>query len=485
MIRQYHLHGSLACLLMWCVVAVITGLSLALPATASSLLDPQIRAVHFDVRLGESLRAMTRLQAARQQGFLDHQARQADLLLGDMLLQQGLDLSAEAVLLRVGEAGGEQADAAWLQLGRLHYRRGEDAAALAAFARIRGPLSGTAQQERLLLEGELLLRSGRLFEAEQRLRTLLEGRKKRSDWVDYGRFNLAVVLFRSGREDEARELLLSLSKQNTKDPVLRTLSDKANLTLAYDRLEAGDIDAATDFFKKGRLSSPVSNTALMGLGRAWAAQEEYKKALVPWLKLSKRDSADPLVQDALLAVPYGFGKLNAYKQALQYYQQALSVFELELERVGKVEGQVNNGDMVRTLATGFSGDDVLEREVLPALPKASGASHLWQLFSTHEFQEMLRSYVRTEQSLKKITDWTSQVKVDDSLPPASRAALLTRAATLETRLTTLSGKLQAHMQSLALQELAQRRKRIQAYTDETRFSIAQIYDYAAKRWGGK
>ncbi len=485
MIRQYHLYGSLVHLPMWCVVPVLTGLLLALPATASPLPDPQIRAVHFDVRLGESLRAMTRLQAARQQGFLDHQARQADLLLGDMLLQQGLDLSAEAVLLRAGEAGGEPADMAWFQLGRLHYRRGEDAAALAAFARIRDPLSGAAQQERLLLEGELLLRAGRLSEAEQRLRTLLKGRKKRSDWVDYGRFNLAVVLFRSGREDEARGLLLSLSKQNTKDPALRTLSDKANLTLAYDRLAAGDIGAATDFFKKGRLSGPVSNTALMGLGRAWAAQEEYKKALVPWLKLSKRDSADPLVQDALLAVPYGFGKLNAYKQALQYYQQALSVFELELERVGKVEKQVDNGDMVRTLAAAFSDDDVLERDVLSALPKASGASHLWQLFSTHEFQEMLRSYVRTGQSLKKITDWTSQVKVDDSLPPASREALLTRAATLEIRLNTLSGKLQAHMQSLASQELAQRRKRIQAYTDETRFSIAQIYDYAAKRWGGK
>ncbi len=466
-------------------LVALTGLLLAPPAVAAPLLDPQIRAAHFEARLGEPLAALTRLQAERRQGFLDHQARSADLLLGDMLLQQGLDLPAEVALQRVGEAGGEQADAAWFQLGRLHYRRSEDAAALAAFAHIRGSLSGAAQQERLLREGELLLRSGRLAEAEQRLRTLLKGRKKRSDWVDYGRFNLAVTLFRLGREDEARELLVSLSKQNIKDPTLRTLSDKANLTLAYDRLEAGDIDAATGYFKKGRLTGPVSNTALMGLGRAWAAQEEYKKALVPWLKLSKRDSADLLVQDALLAVPYGFGKLNAYKQALQYYQQALSVFELELERVGKVERQVNNGDMVRALAAGFSADDVLDRDVLPALPKASGASHLWKLFSTHEFQETLRSYVRAGLSLKKITRWTSQIKADDGLPPASREALLARAVTLETRLTTLSGKLQAHIQFLALQELEQRRKRIQAYTAETRFSIAQIYDYAAKRWGGK
>ncbi|HHH47893.1 MAG TPA: hypothetical protein ENK51_03280 [Gammaproteobacteria bacterium] len=466
-------------------MVVLTGLLLALPATAAPLLDPQIRAARFEASLGEAPAALVRLQAARQQGFLDHQAHAADLLLGEMLLQQGLDLPAQAALQRVGEGGGTAADAAWLQLGRLHYRRGEDAAALAAFARIRGPLAADAQQERLLLEGELLLRVERLSEAERRLRLLVEGRGKRSDWVDYGRFNLAVVLFRQGREDEARELLLSLSKHNTRDRTLRTLSDKANLTLAYDRLEAGDIDAATEFFKKGRLTGPVSNTALMGLGRAWAAQEEYKKALVPWLRLSERDPADPLVQDALLAVPYGFGKLNAYKQALQYYQQALGVFKLELERIGKVEAQVDGGDMVRALATSFASGDVLTREALPALPKAAGASHLWRLFSTHEFQEMLRNYVRVDRSLKKIARWTSQIEADDALPAARREALLARAAALEARSNTLSGKLQARMQSLARQELEQRRKRIQAYSDETRFSIAQIYDYAAKRWGGK
>lgn len=473
---------------MRCVVTVVlSGLLLALPAQAAPLLDPQIRAAHFAASLGDTPAALTRLQAARQQGFLDHQAAAADLLLAEMLLQQGLDLPAQAALRGVGEGGGEAADAAWFRLGRLHYRRGEDAAALAAFARIRGPLDGATRQERLLLEGELLLRAERLSEAERRLRMLVEGRNKRSDWVDYGRFNLAVVLFRQGREDEARELLLSLSKQSTKDRTLRTLSDKANLTLAYDRLEAGDIEAATEFFKKGRLTGPVSNTALMGLGRAWAAQENYKKALVPWLKLSERDPADPLVQDALLAVPYGFGKLNAYKQALQHYQQALSVFKLELERIGKVEAQIDSGDMVRTLAASFgNGDgDVLTREALTELPQASGASHLWRLFSTHEFQELLRNHVRADRSLKKITRWTSQIKADGDLSPARREALLARAATLESRLRSLSGKLQARLQFLARQELEQRRKRIQAYSDETRFSIAQIYDYAAKRWGGK
>jgi len=464
---------------------LLAGLLLARSALAA-LPDPQIRAARFEAETGAPWLALVRLQAARQLGQLDHQARQADLLLGEMYLRQGLDLRAAEIFAGLGETGGATADRAWFQLARLRHRRGEEEAALTALARIRQPLADQAsEQERLLLEGELLLRKQRLPEAERRLRRLLEGRHKDSDRAGYARFNLAVTLFRAGREDEAREQLLVLSRQKGKERGLRTLSDKANLTLAYDRLEAGDIDAATAYFKKARLGGPLSNTALMGLGRAWAAQEKYKKALVPWLKLSKRDPADPLVQDALLAVPYGFGKLNAYKQALQYYQQALNVFKLELERIDKVEQQVHSGDMVRSLAAGFTADDVLQREVLPALPKASGASHLWRLFATHEFQELLRSYVRAGLSLEKIARWTSQMQTDDGLPPASREALLARADGLRSRLNALSARLGERMQALALQELERRRKRIQAYTDETRFSIAQIYDYAAKRWGGQ
>ena len=473
-------------------VAVLRGLLMAgglllAHSTPAALLDPQIRAAQFERRMGEASLALRHLQAARDQGQLDHQAAQADLLLGELLVQQGLDLRAAKIFLALGDADGAAADAARFQLGRLLYRRGDDATALKVFAQIRQPLPEPArEQERLLLEGELLLRQERLSEAEQRLRRLLENADRRSEWAAFARFNLAVALFRSGREDEARDLLRSLSElKRSKDRSLRTLADKANLTLAYDRLEGGDIDAATDYFKKGRLDGPVSNNALMGLGRAWAAQERYKKALVPWLKLSKRDPADPLVQDALLAVPYGFGKLNAYKQALQYYQQALSVFKLEQERLGKVEAQVNGGEMVRSLAAAFDEGDVLARDVLPALPQASGASHLWRLFSTHEFQELLRNHVRADRSLKKIARWTSQIRADEGLTPARREALLARATTLETRLKALSDKLQTRMQSLALKELEQRRKRLQAYTDETRFSIAQIYDYAAKRWGGQ
>ena len=459
-------------------------LGLALPAVAAPLLDPQIRAARFDARQGDVEAALARLQADRQLGYLDHQPAQADLALGELYLQLGLDLPAAELFQRLTASGDMVADTAWFQLGRLSHRRGDAEAALAAFARIRQPLPVLAQErERLLLDGELLLRAERLSEAEARLRKLVDSGDDAAGLSAFGQFNLAVTLFRSGRADEAREQLRQLSQRKVKSDTLRTLSDKANLTLAYDRLEEGDIDAATAFFRKGRLKGPVSNTALMGMGRAYAAQEKYKKALVPWLKLSKRDPAEPLVQDALLAVPYGLGKLNAYKQALSYYKKALAVFRSELQRLDRVEAQVDSGEVVAILMSNFAGEDLLVRERLPILPAGSGAEHLWRLYSTHAFQETLRDALRAEASLEKISRWTSRIEADAQLPAGKREELLARANGLASRLGELSQKLQVHLQALALQELSQRRKRIKAYSDEVRFSIAQIYDYAAQRWG--
>ena len=45
-------------------------------------------------------------------------------------------------------------------------------------------------------------------------------------------------------------------------------------------------------------------------------------------------------------------------------------------------------------------------------------------------------------------------------------------------------RLQEHLKLLALEELDKRKQRLLGYAGEARFSMAQIYDYAAKRWGG-
>jgi len=458
------------------VALFIAGLLLAQPAAAA--LDPQLRAARFEQAMGQTGAAIARLQVERRQAG-GASSDELNAMLAELYLTQGLYRRAGEQLRQLAKAD----DGAWLRLAQLLARAGDIEGALQALARITDELPPARQRERLLLEGELLLRRGRLSAAEQRLGLLLET-GRRSDEAAYGRFDLAVARYRGGDTEAARELLDALGRDSADSSQRRALRDKANLTLGFDRLQAGEVDEAADYFKRARLNGPLSSTALLGLGRAYASEEAYKKALVPWLRLSKRDPADPAVQDALLAVPYALGKLNAYKQALQYYNQAVGSFQLETERLAKIEQAVKDGSLVQSLVQAF-GDEpgVVGRDRLRLLPATAGASHLWQLFSTNRFQADLWNSAQIARSLEKIQRWTSEVANDDSLPPARRTALLARATDLETRLQQLSHQFQQHMQDLALEELSRRRERIKAYAEEARFSIAQIYDYSAKRWG--
>ncbi len=442
------------------------------------LLAIQYRAARFEQALGRPLAASARLLAER--GFeTGASTEDVDALLAELYLQQGLTLRAAAQLQRLARAD----DRSWLSLARQQAWTGDAAGALQALARIGDGLPEAMARERVLLEGRLLLAVGRLPAARQRLQRLVED-GGRADEAAYGRFNLAVALRREGDAEAAREALDELGRARGGGAERQALRDKANLTLAYDRLQAGELEPAARYFKRARLEGPLSSTALLGLGRVYAAEEAYKKALVPWLRLSKRDPSDPAVQDALLAVPYALGKLNAYKQALAYYKQAVASFRLEAERLAKIRQTVDDGSLVQTLQRAFVEEaGGLSQARLRRLPAATGATHLWQLYSTNLFQQDLRNSAQITGSLEKIHRWTSEISSDSRLATVRRRALLAQAADLENRLKPLSHQLEQHMQGLARQELSRRDERIKAYAEEARFSIAQIYDYAAKRWG--
>ena len=214
----------------------------------------------------------------------------------------------------------------------------------------------------------------------------------------------------------------------------------------------------------------MSNKALLGLGRVYSAKEQHKKSLVPWLKLIKRDTSDPAVQDGLLAVPFAFGKLNGFKQALEHYQQALAAYKNEMEQVEKAKVTVSSGVLMDNLARVMSGQEVSDRWLVAELPDTPGGRYLWQLFATHEFQESLKNYAQIRLSLGKLEQWSSQ----SELRPFYQTALKMLGAAPNPRLEE---------GDLALKELEKRKQRLVGYAAEARFSMAQIYDYAAKRWG--
>jgi tetratricopeptide (TPR) repeat protein len=453
--------------------------------------DPRVRAAQFDALMGRPLAAMTQLLADEKQGLIKRAPRQVDLALAGMYLGYGAHLAAAEKLKTLANQGqpAEIQDQAWYRLAQLRYRHGWDDEVLNSLSRIRGPLPAASREGRLMMESAILMRQENYDGALSRLEALKAPSLRRAlddnaNWESYGRFNLGVVLHKLGREQEAAELLQAVSELDGEDAETTYLKDKAILTLAYDALAKKDVERAKQYFLRARLKGPFAGKALLGLGRSYALQEQHKQSLTPWLELAKRDPADPAVQDVLLAVPFAFGKLDAYKQALEHYENALSIYKQEMVRLQAAEREVKKGIFVDNLVHAMSRYSLpsIEQATIPELPKTNAARYLWPLFSSDEFQETLRNYAQLHLSLGRLEQWDADVK-GGGLAASYRQKLEQRIGGLRDEVMTLEGHMREYLQSLALAELQRRKKRIISFAGEARFSMAQIYDYAAKRWG--
>ncbi len=475
-----------------CSLVVLPGATTvnAAPIAWEHVENPHVRAAQYDGLMGDPFAAITQLLADQKQGRVSSRSAQAQLVLGGLYLSYGSHHKAADIFKALGESNQSQGvrDQAWYSLARAQYQRGQGREALKSLQRIVGSLPDEAQQERLLLSSMLLMEQQRYDEAVINLKQLgkksfVQQLSEKSVWATYGRFNLGVALFRQGHEQEGRKMLEELGAMSVSDEEGHSLRDKANLTLAYDYLSKQEPDKAQQYFVKTRLQGPMSSKALLGLGRVYSAREQHKKSLVPWLKLIKRDASDPSVQDALLAVPFAFGKLNAYKQALQYYQDALASYKRELEQVNKAKDTVNNGVLVDSLVRTIGSQSRDEQWLMSSLPDTPGGRYLWQLFATHEFQASLTDYAQVRLSLGKLEQWSSEIDDGSDMAPRQKRAMSKRISKLQSKLVGLINQLRDHLKELSLKELENRKQRLVSYAADARFSMAQLYDYAAKRWG--
>lgn len=456
------------------------------------LQDPHVRAAQYDALMGHPQEAMTQLLADDKLGRIKHAPQQVELALAGMYLAYGVHWGAAEKLKGLANQGQPPAlrDQAWFRLAQLRYQQGLEQEVMDSLAHIQGPLPAAARQERFMMEANILMGQKNYSEALSRLSALKDPALRwalgdAAAWESYGRFNMAVVLQHLGRKNEARAMLQVLDSLDGDDAETIFLRDKANLTLAYDALARKDADTAIQYFLRARLAGPFAGKALLGLGRSYALQEQHKKSLTPWLELAKRDPADPAVQDVLLAVPFAFGQLDAYKQALEHYDQALAIYKQEMVRLQAAEREVEKGLFLNNMVQAMSGYLLpsVDEDRIPVLPKTNAVRYLWPLFSTPEFQESLRNYAQLHASLGRLEKWAASVKGDSRLAPAHRQSLQKRLAGLKDEVISQEGRLREYLQSLAMSELQRRKDRIIEFAGEARFSMAQIYDYAAKRWG--
>jgi hypothetical protein len=170
-----------------------------------------------------------------------------------------------------------------------------------------------------------------------------------------------------------------------------------------------------------RLNGPFSNRALLGSGWADAFQDHFGKALVPWSTLVTREVTDASVQEAMLAVPYAYGKLDVNSKAAVMYRNALKKFDTEIDKLGTSIKSIREGHFLRALVREELKQDADWVVKLRKLPQTPETYYLLNLMASHDFQESLKNYLDLEQLRKKLQTWEKDLNAFEDIIEQRRA----------------------------------------------------------------
>lgn len=377
--------------------------------------------------------ALTRLLAAQSRNELAHHATEAELLLGGLYLSYGQHRQAGDIFERLLEQSVDPDvhDRAWLFLAKIWYQRGYLEEAASALARIKSELDAELEPERQMLVARILMDQGRFEEA---LAVLQAWDDPRAEWVGYAKYNIGVSLVRLNRVAEGAAILDEVGQMTPSNAEIRGLRDKANLALGYAWLQADyPLDAKAPL-QRVRLDGPFSSKALLGVGWADAAVENFDIALVPWMQLQQRSLLDPAVQEGLLAIPYAFGRLGADGQAANHYLDAIASFDAELQRVETSIGSIQAGELTTALLEDETLDASGWQWRLGEIPDTDETRSLYELLASHRFQEGLKNYRDLQFLHGNLDRWSQSLEAFDDI-------LYTRQRAYEQRLPVIDNSL--------------------------------------------
>ncbi len=347
--------------------------------------------------------SITRLLAAQQLERLPHTEGEAELLLGGLYLSLGEHVEAGKIFeaLLAGKVSEAVRNKAWFYLGKVWYQRGYLEESEKALQQVSTKIQPRISAERYMLLAQLMLREQRYDDAI----AALSAWHGAPDWTAYAQFNLGVALVRKDRLADAIPHLDQVGRMETASEELLALKDKANLALGFALLQAKRPAEARPILERVRLDGPSSSKALLGVGWADSSLGEFKRALVPWLALRKRNLLDSAVQESYLTVPYAYNELGASGQAAEFYTSAIESFDAELARIdGSIE-QIRTGNLLDRLLDDDKKDTLTWYWQLKTLPDAPESRYLYQLLASNEFQEGLKNYRELNFMSRNLDDW--------------------------------------------------------------------------------
>jgi len=344
---------------------------------------------------------------------------QAEFDIGDVELSYRMDARAGSALNRVLDESVEPAernDAAY-RLARLYYRKQDYINALHSIELIKGDVPKKIADDELFLRAEIYASTGKFADAIK----LLEGMRGKADYAGYTEYNLAMTYLQGGQKEQGLAILDTLGKLESADPAVLALKDKGNLKLAYYYLDDGHPEKAAPYFNRVRLDGPFSNRALLGAGWAEVAEKRFDRALVPWTILRDRLQTNESTQEALMAVPYAYSKLELHGKAAIAYGKALDVFATEIDKLDASIKSIREGKFLLALVDERAEQDSNWVVNLRSLPETPETRYLMELLASNDFQESLKNYRDLADLRKYLTVWLDNLDVFEEMIAIRRA----------------------------------------------------------------
>jgi tetratricopeptide (TPR) repeat protein len=400
----------------------------AAPSAPKELKDLYFGEALYYAFQGDWFDAITRLDTELAQHYgvdeperdtLHYHINQAEFDVGDFELAYRMHQRAGRAIKAVIEGNVEETvrNEALFLLARLYFQKDQPENALHAVERIQGAVPAKIRSDLAFLRAQILMANGRNAEAASILKDLLSEKSLEG----FSSYNLGIALMRNGNEQNGREYLYRTGGIVSDNPAAMAIRDKSNLVLGDKLLSENNFEAAKDTLDRVRLSGPFSNRALLGSGWADASREQFANALVPWSILAEREVTDPAVQEAMLDVPYAYGKLGVYSKAALMYGKALEAFSKEIGKLDASVTSIREGKFLRALVRDELKQDANWVVKLRALPETPETFYLLDLMASHDFQESLKNYLDLEDLRRRLEAWERDLDAFEGIISTRRA----------------------------------------------------------------
>lgn len=384
------------------------------PSHGHDLKDPYFGEALFYAHQGNFFDALERLDSEVRQHYgidepqldtLYFHINDAEFSLGDFELRYRMHHRAGRAIRAVLEGDVDELvrnDAAY-RLGRIHFQKSQFDDAMRALERIDGKVPAPIRDDIEFLRANIYLAQGQPGGSID----ILERLQDSEEFGAYAAYNLGIAYLQNGDRQKAVAQLGRAGQIVTDDVAELAIRDKSNLVLGTLLAESGEYDEALPYLNRVRLDGPFSNQALLSAGWASMSTDNYERAVVPWKILAGREVTDGATQEAMLALPYAYGKLNVHGRAASFYGVALDSFGVEVEKLNQSIDSIRAGKFLDALIREEIRNDKDWVIRLRSLPETPETYYLMQLLATHDFQTGLQNYLDLADMRKKLVAWQS------------------------------------------------------------------------------